>query len=228
MEDDSDWDVSFRSQLSHFALGSNYISNTPKGTTPHSPYGEDWDLLWLGHCSSLPQPDDPRRFVIDNDPTVTPPKHRINFGPVPNMTYYSDSSRIVYAAKSGICLYAYALSHRGAQKILYHLSVTQPSDAVDLGIKDMCKFDPAFKCVGVFPQIVDSHRSAGSSKKDSDMGREKEQVREHSLSYNIVYSTRLNAEKLLNGQAENVTSQWPGDIPNLEGPVRTSFAIEPR
>ncbi|KAL8641458.1 MAG: hypothetical protein Q9226_008633, partial [Calogaya cf. arnoldii] len=73
-EDDADWDVSFKDQLAEFAMGSRYISDTM--TSPRSPYGDDWDLLWLGHCSAQQDAQDGRRLVIENDDTVPPMAHR--------------------------------------------------------------------------------------------------------------------------------------------------------
>ncbi|KAL9599371.1 MAG: hypothetical protein Q9219_003904 [cf. Caloplaca sp. 3 TL-2023] len=223
-EDDADWDVSFRDQLLNFATGSQWLLNTPAGHTPHSPYGDDWDLLWLGHCALAPIQDDPRRVLFENDPSTTPWVHRFNLGTIPDMTHYDNTTRIMYATRGGICLYAYALSYRGAQKILFHLSMSYYHRPVDFGIHDMCE-DPArnFRCVGVFPQMVDSHRGAGSSSKDSDISTGEEKVRKKGFSYNIVRSTRLNVGHLIDGEVEKVESQWPGEVPEMEEPIKISF-----
>jgi hypothetical protein len=123
-EDDADWDVDFRRQLEDYALGSQYILDSIDGPVPHSPYGDDWDLLWLGHCASGVAKDDNRRFVIRNDPTVPPPKYRTNYGNTPDMSSYENTTRIVFANTGGVCLYAYALSYRGAQKVLSFIHFT--------------------------------------------------------------------------------------------------------
>ncbi|KAL8935790.1 MAG: hypothetical protein Q9216_005259 [Gyalolechia sp. 2 TL-2023] len=223
-EDDADWDVSFRSQLLSFATGSQWLLDTPQGHIPHSPYGDDWDLLWLGHCALAPIDTDPRRVLFENDPSTTPFKHRFNLGKIPDMTHYDNTTRIMYASNGGTCLYAYALSYRGAQKILFHLSMSYYHRPVDFGIREMCE-DKArnFRCVGVFPQMVDSHRGAGSSSKDSDISHGEEQVRKKGFSYNIVRSTRLNIGHLIDGDVDAVESQWPGEVPELEGDVKISF-----
>ncbi|KAL8949524.1 MAG: hypothetical protein Q9222_004381 [Ikaeria aurantiellina] len=224
-EDDADWDVSFRSQLENFALGSQWLLNTPAGQTPHSPYGDDWDLLWLGHCACAPTDGDQRRVLFENDPATTPFIHRFNLGTIPDMTHYDNTTRIMYASSGGTCLYAYALSYRGAQKVLFHLSMSYYNRPVDFGIHALCrdheKYD--FRCIGIFPQLVDSHRGAGSSSKDSDISHGPEQDRKKGFSYNIVRSTRLNVAHLLAGDLENVESQWPGEVPELEGEVKVSF-----
>ncbi len=137
MEDDTDWDVDFRSQLENFALGSQVLANIPRGHTPHSPYGDDWDLLWLGHCGNQPVPGDERRVLIENDPTVTPFTHRTNFVEVPDMGRHDNINRIVYSNIGGTCTYAYALSYRGAQKVLFHLSMN-PVQSRSIGASTTC------------------------------------------------------------------------------------------
>ncbi|KAL8705552.1 MAG: hypothetical protein Q9201_001330 [Fulgogasparrea decipioides] len=223
-EDDADWDISFRSQLLNFASGAQWLLDTPSGNTPHSPYGDDWDLLWLGHCALAIIATDPRRVLFENDPSTTPWEHRFNMGDIPDMTHYDNTTRIMYATDGGTCLYAYALSYRGAQKVLFHLSMSYYDKPVDFGMHDMCNdHSRNFRCIGVFPQMVDSHRGAGSSSKDSDISRGEEQVRKKGFSYNIVRSTRLNVGHLIDGEMDKIESQWPGEVPELEGDVKISF-----
>ena len=221
-EDDADWDVDFRREMENFALGSQYILKSIDGFTPHSPYGDDWDLLWLGHCASRIDATDNRRFVVENDPTVTPPTHRVNYGNIPDMSPYDNTTRIVYAATGGVCLYSYALSHRGAQKVLFHLSMSLYSKPVDFGIHDLCNQKKRnFKCISAFPQIVDVHRGPGTSSKDSDIAyRPNGVIREKGFSFNIVHSTRLNVEHLIDNKMDEIESQWADETEVLEGPIR--------
>ncbi|KAI9842556.1 MAG: hypothetical protein M1837_007069 [Sclerophora amabilis] len=250
-EDDSDWDVHFKSQLLEYARGTRYILNASTADTaanskfkdayassdnedsepkdayasadkedsedtdvkstsvsadfnpPHSPYGDDWDMLWLGHCSASVNSADPRKYVIPHDKTVAPPKNRVNFGAIPDMSAWPNNTRIVFEAEAGVCLYGYALSLRGAQKFLYYLSLHPFNTAVDLGIREMCQDRSRdFRCVAVFPQLVDSHKAAGPQSRDSDIGKPPDENREKGFTYNIKYSTRLNWNKLMNGQSD--------------------------
>ncbi|KAL8830410.1 MAG: hypothetical protein Q9170_005747 [Blastenia crenularia] len=224
LEDDSDWDVSFRDQLADFATGSRYISGTTK--KPRSPYGDDWDLLWLGHCSAQQHPSDQRRFVIENDNTVPPMNHRQNFNLVPKLNElgYDNTTRIVFRANNGVCLYSYALSYRGAQKMLRWQNNVKQFNPIDMSIGTQCKDDPDFKCIAVFPQLVDSHKAAGRQSRDSDIGSfDPKNIREKGYTQNIVHSTRLNIENLIYGGRDGkIEDQWP-DIPQLTGPRRTRF-----
>ena len=233
-EDDSDWDVSLRTQLEQFAEGSRYItsawsepgdSKSNDHADPHSPYGDDWDLLWLGHCGVSIHPADQRHYIISNDPTVPSPKKRVNYQDVPDMSGYSNSTRIVHRVSSGCCLYSYALSYRGAQKMLQVQSSLTKFYPIDIGIRVMCRDRDTFKCVGVFPQIIDSHKAAGSIERDSDITNfEKEKKRIKGYTNNIVRSTRLNWAPLLAGTPDKFEVQYPKDTYAVTGDVEMRIA----
>lgn len=57
MEDDMDWDVRLKSQFIQFIHSARYIqsSSFPSSLayTSSSPYGNNWDLIWLGHCGEV-------------------------------------------------------------------------------------------------------------------------------------------------------------------------------
>ncbi|KAB2574511.1 hypothetical protein BFW01_g4157 [Lasiodiplodia theobromae] len=58
MEDDADWDVRIHEQA---ALVAEAVRNltVPRTETREWPWGEDWDVLWLGHCGErLPYDED--------------------------------------------------------------------------------------------------------------------------------------------------------------------------
>ncbi len=220
-EDDADWDIEFKSQLEYLAAGSRYLSTTPSSSKPHSPYGDDWDLLWPGHCGIGYHEQDHRRFVIDSDPAVPPPNHRVTFGNNPNMSAYDNSTRVVFRANGGVCVYSYALSYRGAQKLLYHESSKSEYIPFDLSLDGLCRHDPDFKCIGIFPQIIDSHKAAGAVNRDSDIGEIKgSEQRKNGYTFNIVRSVRVNLSRLISGKGEELKVQW-NDQPALEGPVTT-------
>jgi len=222
LEDDADWDTHLKDQLEDFAQGSQYVTGHPSGRMPRSPYGDDWDLLWLGHCSSQILPNDQRRFVIDNDFTVPPIERRVNFATVPDMAQegYDNSTRAIYRANNGVCMYAYALSYRGARKVLRGQAVRKTFTPIDVGIGQMCGF-PDFKCISVFPQLIDSHKGPGRINRDSDIGSySAEEVRPQGFTFNIVHSTRLNMDVLLNDSLAEAERQWPED-PRIIGPPKS-------
>ncbi|KAL3418812.1 Procollagen galactosyltransferase 1 [Phlyctema vagabunda] len=206
MEDDVDWDIRLKSQLSNFASGVRAISNIPISEKQHSPYGDDWDILWPGHCGEvLPEHDD-RRYVINDDETVPPKEHQPWLKALAD---YPEQTRIVHKTGAPICTFAYAVSLRGAQKILWALGMSGSNLAYDNALAYFCRDGYLdIKCVSVQPMLFFHHRPAGAINKDSDIQNGDEgAVRERGFTENIVWSTRLNIEKLLTGSKDYVM-QW--------------------
>ena len=83
MEDDVDWDVRLKEILREYALSSRALLKVAPDSTiafeslsPNmvtgpmtSPYGDDCDVLWLGHCGSGLKAGD-SRVIHANDVTV--------------------------------------------------------------------------------------------------------------------------------------------------------------
>ena len=223
-EDDADWDVDLRNQLEQFAQGSRYISSSWHGPTELkskvSPYGEDWDLLWLGHCGVDYHSADTRQFIISNDPTVPSPRRRVNYQDVPDMSGFSNSTRLVLRVGEGVCVFGYALSYRGAQKLLLAHSTATFMHPFDISVRVLCSEPNGMKCIGVYPSIIGTHKAAGNVAADSDINSEKNQgVRKKGFTNNVVRSTRLNWHSLLYGAHEDIEVQYPGDTSEITGEV---------
>lgn len=165
MEDDMDWDVRLKPLLEVVATGVRRVSDdlpdglfpngrSGKGKEPGSPYGDDWDVLWLGHCGEpfpedLPEPeirelgtDNParvamsRKFTVLNDATV-PPLDKVTG--IVNFTAHPEHTRWVHVTAAPICTFAYALSQRGARKVLFDLSVDRLSGPFDNALAWLCR-----------------------------------------------------------------------------------------
>jgi GR25 family glycosyltransferase involved in LPS biosynthesis len=236
-EDDADWDVALKSQMYHFAQGSRWLLNDTSGTTPQSPYGDGWDVLWVGHCSVHSLQTDNRRWVIRDDPTVTPPGFRGSLLKPWDLSHWesgpngNNHTRIVFKSGYGFCTASWAISLRGAEKILYSLSMVPFSQPVDLGVGDMCKDNTMnITCISPFPNIVGVSKPAGGIERGSDIGAEgsnrgneyvrrddkkaQSKAREKATSERVVFSTRLNMQRLLNGSTE-----FESGYPDFVGPL---------
>ncbi|THY59296.1 hypothetical protein D6C90_10490 [Aureobasidium pullulans] len=220
-EDDADWDVGIRAQMRELAQGSRWLENsTTKSTKSGSPFGEDWDLLWIGHCSTK-SGYDPRRWVVPHDPTVVPPEHR-RYHDKPDMRNWEsgpdadNQTRIIFVPTWGVCTTAYAVSIRGAMKMLYHQSLSKFNMAIDMGIGVMCANPPAtsdFRCIAPYPAMVGLSRPAGDISKFSDINTAAfggVQPSEESHSEGLVFSVHQNINRLIAGEAE-FKSQFPDD-----------------
>ena len=114
----------------------------------------------------------------------------------------------------GLCTFGYALSLRGAQRLLYHQSMKGNAAASDRALQSICNNRYlGFKCFAPYPALIGTHKAAGSTAKDSDRedtAKAQGGFREHAVTGGIVYSTRLNLDHLMKGD-NIVDSQWPND-----------------
>lgn len=219
-EDDADWDVGLRSQMIELAKGARWSLDDQK-SNPHSPYGDDWDLLWIGHCGSAPAPWNDRRYVIRQDPTVPPPDSREDVGG-PDMSRWEtgaagdNQTRVIFPAVGGICRAAYALTLRGAQKAVYRMSMLPFNSPGDWRLNDMCA-DRAFpfNCVSMYPPIIGLHRAAGNTSRNSDINESEGRIDEEGHSERLVFPTRMNMQRLLNRG-----TRFESVFPDLTGPER--------
>ncbi|KAJ3568062.1 hypothetical protein NPX13_g6546 [Xylaria arbuscula] len=207
MEDDMDWDVRLKTQqLPQIAERARYFWDS--GNIPSSPYGDSWDVLWLGHCGEifpevLPEnegkPLHPK-YIIPNDDTV-PPLDKIT-GLV-EFDKYPEFTRWVHVSGGPICSFAYALSQRGARKVLYDLSIDHLGGPFDNALAGFCRDGASgnpdglrAKCLSVTPPIFFHHRAKGPFKSDSDIQAiSSTEWREKGTTENIRWSTTLDAEE---------------------------------
>ena len=117
----ADTTLETRGKGSNTALDDLKPGTAPDTVSPQlSPYGDNWDVLWLGHCGvRLPNPQQEilkGRYCVSHDETVPSWEHRTNLAGEFVKNAYSDHTRIIHHAMSPICTLAYAVSVRGAQR----------------------------------------------------------------------------------------------------------------
>jgi hypothetical protein len=151
-EDDADWDLRIVEQMQQFAVATKELLATGGQENNHgrptkSPYGEGWDILWIGHCggfhgntSSVPH------YIIRDDETMPPAMAMDDmlFGVSPYVKWNQNNpdppcaahagrdppgktcdspriapkDRIVQERAKPVCTAAYAISYQGARKLL--------------------------------------------------------------------------------------------------------------
>ena len=232
MEDDADWDVRIKSQLGTFARAARLLTSAiaaglgtksfeaqlpdlrgfvqPSEPSYSSPYGNvnEWDVFWLGHCGQKLRPaEEEGRAVISNDETVAESQHLHGFyGDSPIGAEYPNHTRIVARGQWGLCTIAYAVTNRGAQKLLYELSVRRADKAFDILLEELCdgtRGRPRLTCLTVMPPLFSSHRPIApkSSFSNIDLADQDAPVEYTSVAYteNIRLSTKGNLEALIYG-----------------------------
>ncbi|OJJ68473.1 hypothetical protein ASPBRDRAFT_184132 [Aspergillus brasiliensis CBS 101740] len=216
LEDDADWDVNIRQQLREFARGVRALTKNAN-TTKNAPYGTNWDILWVGGCASSASPNETQFYAIPNDPTAPSVDHRGTWGgPLDSWKeiYPETSTRFIYRADMGCCTYGYAVTRRGAERILAALAVDRLVAAVDNSMADMCGGKDGrsqIECYAPFPNIIGTYKAAGLASKDSDI-REGSDDWHEAQAWNLMYSTRLNIHRLVAGR-DTVYAQYDEGFP---------------
>jgi hypothetical protein len=209
MEDDADWDINIKTQLQSFAMAVRALQGTTE-TPTQSPYGDDWDIFWLGHCgleckSELPY------YQSADDPTVPEPRHFLPYWREPPPIERPDHSRMICTAQDAVCSSFYAVNYYGAQKILAALSVNPSglAEEIDIGAQmdvalgRMCGHG-YLRCFAPCLAITGGFCSAGASEKGSDIHQEGGNTVRFA-SWGLLYSTMLNVQRILRGQPVKTT-----------------------
>ncbi|KAE8364254.1 hypothetical protein BDV27DRAFT_116054 [Aspergillus caelatus] len=195
MEDDADWDVNLKKQLQRFASASQLVRGDTRPS--HSPYGDSWDLLWIGHCG-VAFKTGPIHVTTD-DTTVVP---------LPELPRYwhgfpagaDNGTRLVARLHDGVCSLGYAITYLGAQKILSGLSLTPQGDGApfDVAIGRFCQND-WLRCIAPFPSLIGLWKAAGPKARGSDIHDDDGWI-EKETPVGTVYSAMYNAGRLLNSE----------------------------
>ena len=220
MEDDMDWDVHIKLRLQEFGRSNHALTVVPGSDSLKfadmpsvdppftSPYGDGWDLLWLGHCGADP-PSDGRLMVHHDDPSVPPPKYVRNFQQKNPISDYPPHTRIVARPRLAgpVCSMAYAVSWQGARRLYHAMALESLDAAYDLMLSRWCSGHPPYTggpriCPGVIPPLFEHWRPRGPLSGDSDIADPSEGFREKSETMNVRWSTRMNLEQLWKGTTE--------------------------
>lgn len=96
-----------------------------------------------------------------------------------------------------ICSFAYAVSARGARKILFDLSVDHLVGPFDNALSGLCRWGReeerlGMRCVSVTPPLFMHHKAKGRVSGDSDIQRYggDGEIREKGYSENLMWSAR--------------------------------------
>ena len=108
LEDDADWDVELRPLMPLIAHAVRNLTDT----TFTTPYGTDWDVLWLGHCGDNVNFNRPLFSFYD-------PILPIDINSWDQaVTSSPEKTRWVHWSMEPICTYTYAVTGASAKMIL--------------------------------------------------------------------------------------------------------------
>lgn len=184
-----------------------------------SPYGDDWDVLWIGHCGMHFPFDGSRhvpkaRVIRLGDETVAPKDNIWTYNiPFTLKEQYPEHTRAYHHVQEGVCSLGYAVSRRGARRLLHEVGLKDVGAPFDLLLRYACEGEhgrsPAAHCLTTQPAFFQHHRAAGPTSSMSDIGNHDGGFRETPMTDMIRWSVRLNADRLLEGRTDFV-DQYPG------------------
>ncbi|KAI9739043.1 MAG: hypothetical protein M1834_007255 [Cirrosporium novae-zelandiae] len=216
------------------------INSLPQTHAPtRSPYGDNWDLLWLGHCgAAFPNPHVPPtygfstyqprgRVLHQNDPTVPEWLHCkfLSADDPPNATY-TPHTRVTHHVMGNICSLAYATTQESARRLLYTMT-TAFTAPFDIMLREYCEGPHSLSpknhlelrtCLTMQPQLFNHHRKAGKMSFESDISNHGDGVREVASTGMVRWSVRINLERIFglvglgvgeNKAGEGWVDQWP-------------------
>ena len=236
VEDDVDWDVRLKDQLSQFAEGihlledarmtdakpsSLYVDprNLLTARDAANPYGNGWDLLWLGHCGTR-FPEEHRdpgvsqtRAVLLDDVTVPETQHlAFDWGSNQLELGYPNHTRVIHHTAENVCSLAYAVTQRTARQLLWKLSLDRLTGPIDVALRNYCDRGdegPIRNCYTAQPAYFEHHRPSGSTSRFSDINEDvNPKHNPQPYTNNIRLSVRLNLGRLTDGKTD-LLDQFP-------------------
>ncbi|KAH7303740.1 hypothetical protein B0I35DRAFT_472208 [Stachybotrys elegans] len=181
------------------------FGNLPRTVGPaFSPYGDNWDVLWVGNCgmnfASNAYPDTPKGRVIHlNDITVPERRYLWSFNrPFALKDIYPEHTRVVHHAQEGVCTLGYAVSQRGAQKLLHEVGMKDVGGGFDILFRYFCDGSKGRRrhiCLTVQPALFHHYRPAGA--KSAGSGIHGDDFQHNGSTDMVRWSVQLNADSLL-------------------------------
>lgn len=217
MESDADWDMRVKDIMAGLVDGVQAIADfpfTPVNDTERfgppvdpSPYGPNWDILWMGHCGSSNHGNG--RIWSRNDTSVPPEDREYTFASGPQDEQHRPGTRIVFQFGGTVCSTGYAITYAGAVKLVE--SFKEATENLDLQLSAVCGNSKDMICLGVWPQVItaaSSHSNIEHPDGEVADWREQEKVEVHAGPA-LQYSARVNAEVVQKGLGkEDWIPEW--------------------
>lgn len=186
-----------------------------------SPYGDEWDAMWLGHCGmQLPLADSvkiPKGRVVQFDDRTIPQKHHLwsIISPFKLQDQYPDHTRLVHHVQEGVCSLGYAVSQRGARRMLQEVALKDVEAPFDILLRFYCEGTHGRKranCLTTQPSLFHHYRAPGPISAQSDISEHTGGYRVEGYSDIIRWSVRMNADAIMDGSTDYV-DQYPDKEP---------------
>jgi hypothetical protein len=188
--------------------------NLPPTVPPtSSPYGDNWEVFWLGHCT-MRFPNTvletagtvPRGRVVTMEEATVPGKDGLpaldwNANDDLKLTY-PPHTRVVHHVANGLCTTGYAVTQAGARELLLRVGLMRVDQAYDGLLRYFCDGVDGRQnhvCLAPNPALFMPHRAAGSVSADTDIQGAGAGFREKGFTQGVRWSTRVNLGVLVAG-----------------------------
>lgn len=217
MESDVDWDMRIKQTMIGIGEGVKEVVDWPftpddTNSTDIQPYGNKWDLMWIGHCGTSIADNNPRIYTF-YDKAAPDEEHVWSFGGGPDSRLRPAGHRMVFRGKKHVCTTSYAISNKGAHK--FEKRFEEANGPIDFKMWDICENDREVSCVTAWPQVIsmaESRTNIMHTEGGLSFGHEvtKERV---VAGRSIQVSARVNADL---GLASKGPSEWKWEWRNGE------------
>ncbi|OTB03761.1 glycosyltransferase family 25 protein [Hypoxylon sp. CI-4A] len=152
VEDDVDWDIRIKDQVR--LVSDNVRAYTQVRENDPTPYGTDWDVLWLGHCGSIITEDlPPTRLYKDESRCET--ELYSGWSKRYLRENLMEGHRLVQPSLMTVCTFGFGVTKHGARKMIPLLSKAG-NEAFDVALSSHCR-EERLKCVVVNPQLFNHY-----------------------------------------------------------------------
>ncbi|GKZ69465.1 hypothetical protein AnigIFM50267_004674 [Aspergillus niger] len=189
------------------------INAPERNATTDSPYGDSWDVLWIGHCGMKCNSSSPVQ-VMPHDITAMPSRY------LPPYLYDAPAGtgnnvRMSCIIEKAACSAAYAITYGASQKILAALTRLTDDDNLDFPdlLSELC-YNGSLECYSSYPSLVGRWKSSRKEEYSSDNDQEAVD-RQMSRSSGVMYSTLGNIEHILGGECTVRASIDDAIVPEL-------------
>ncbi|EXJ63171.1 hypothetical protein A1O7_03617 [Cladophialophora yegresii CBS 114405] len=149
VEDDVDWDVRIKDQIKLISDNVRNYTFVPKSDP--TPYGADWDVLWLGHCGGAIEDWAPPGVIYADD-TRIPTDSYASWSTGYLQQRLPEGHRMIHVSTTTVCSFGYGVTRASAQKILTLLG-RGADEAFDVALSHHCR-ERELRCLVVNPQIM--------------------------------------------------------------------------
>jgi hypothetical protein len=153
VEDDVDWDIRIKDQMR--LISDNVRQYVGASADDLSPFGTDWDVLWLGHCGSMIS-DGMKSPLLFKDDSRCETELYSGWSKKYLRSHLKEGYRQVQDSLATVCTFGYGVTKHGAHRVL-SLTMDGGDEAFDVSLSAHCSRSAGLRCLVVNPQVFNHY-----------------------------------------------------------------------